>query len=298
MGHGHHHHHHTSDLKSERRLWLAIVANGLLTLFQIVGGLVSGSLSLIADALHNFSDAASLGIAVIAIRIGRRPADEYKTFGYKRAETIAALINLTTLLLIGLYLVFEAVKRFYSPETIDGGMVIIVAGIALLVDLLTVALTYKGAKDSLNLRAALLHNVTDAMASVGVILAGVLIMLYGWMWVDAALTLAIAVFVVFHGIAEMPKVIHILMDGAPEDISINDVAAAMEEHEGVENVHHIHIWRMDEKRNAIEAHVRLCSGGAIDDVKIALKKILSERFAIEHSTLEFEEAHCADHGPK
>ena len=193
--HHHHHHHHVSDFseKGERSLWWAVGANVLLTVAQVIGGLVSGSLSLIADALHNFSDAASLLIALVAIRIGRRKPDEFKTFGYKRAETVAALINLTVLIVLGFFLISEAVQRFFAPEPIAGWTVVMVAGIALVVDLFTALLTYRQSKHSMNMRAAFLHNLTDALASVGVIMAGTVILLYGWVWTDAAMTLLIAI---------------------------------------------------------------------------------------------------------
>lgn len=280
---------------SERRLLWAVLANVGLTVVQVLGGLISGSLSLIADALHNFSDAASLVIALVAVRIGRKPADQVKTFGYKRAETIAALINLTTLILLGLYLIIEAVQRFYAPEPISGWIVIWVAGVALVVDVFTAALTYAQSKDSMNMRAAFLHNVTDALASVGVILAGTLILLFGWVWVDAAMTLLISAYVLWHGYIEFPQVVHLLMEGTPEDIKIDDVIAQMQENEGVANVHHVHVWRLDEHRNALEAHVVLSAGFPLErmeEIKAALKSMLRDRFSIEHSTLEFEIVEC------
>ena len=249
MGHGHSHGN-PSEI-GERRLWWAVGANILLTLAQIIGGIISGSLSLIADALHNFSDAASLLIALVAIRIGRKPPDKFKTFGYKRAETVAALINLTTLIIIGLYLCYEAIMRFITPEPIAGWTIVIVAGIALVVDVFTALLTYSQSKNSMNIRAAFLHNLTDALASVGVIIAGTLILLYGWIWTDAAMTLLIAGYVLYHGIVEIPKVIHLLMEGTPEGIDLNDVVQSMETIDGVNNVHHVHIWQIDENRNAL-----------------------------------------------
>ncbi len=296
MGHGHHHHHHhhhgdPSEM-GERRLWWAVGANVLLTLAQIVGGLLSGSLSLIADALHNFSDAASLLIALVAIRIGRKPPDQFKTFGYKRAETIAALINLTTLIIIGVYLCYEAVMRFITPEPIAGWMIVIVAGIALIVDVYTAALTYSQSKNSMNMRAAFLHNLTDALASVGVIFTGTLILLYGWVWTDALMTLLISGYVLWHGYAELPKVIHLLMEGAPEHINIQDVITAMERQDGIENVHHVHVWQIDEHKNALEAHVVFDPQFEMDDVKSKLKELLKQNFDIGHSTLEFETKHC------
>ncbi len=290
-GHHHHHHHDTSTM-TEKKLWWAVGANMLLTLAQIIGGLVSGSLSLIADALHNFSDAASLLIALIAIRIGRKPADDFKTFGYKRAETIAALINLNSLILIGLYLCYEAVTRFINPQPIEGWIVIWVAGIALTVDLYTAALTYRESKTSMNIRAAFLHNLTDALASVGVIVAGALILLYGWVWADSAVTLAIAAYVLWHGIHEIPQVIHLLMEGTPDNISITDVIAKLESHKKVVNAHHLHVWRIDEHRNALEAHIVVTDYNKLDEVKTDLKSLLKNEFHLEHSTLEFELKDC------
>lgn len=290
MGHGHSHGD-PSEI-GEKRLWWAVGANILLTIAQIIGGLVSGSLSLIADALHNFSDAASLLIALVAIRIGRKPPDQFKTFGYKRAETIAALINLTTLIIIGLYLCYEAIMRFITPEPIAGWMIVIVAGIALVVDIFTALLTYSQSKNSMNIRAAFLHNLTDALASVGVIIAGTLILLYGWIWTDATMTLLIAGYVLYHGIVEIPKVIHLLMEGTPEGINLKDVALSMENIDGVNNVHHVHIWQIDENRNALEAHVVLSEVDQMERVKAAIKSHLHDEYLIEHSTLEFEDKKC------
>lgn len=290
MGHGHSHGD-PSEI-GEKRLWWAVGANILLTIAQIVGGLISGSLSLIADALHNFSDAASLLIALVAIRIGRKPPDQFKTFGYKRAETIAALINLTTLIIIGLYLCYEAIMRFITPEPIAGWTIVIVAGIALVVDVFTALLTYSQSKNSMNIRAAFLHNLTDALASVGVIIAGTLILLYGWIWTDAAMTLLIAGYVLYHGIVEIPKVIHLLMEGTPEGIDLKDVVQSMENIDGVNNVHHVHIWQIDENRNALEAHAVISDVSKMDQIKKSLKTMLHDQFEIVHSTLEFENTNC------
>jgi len=289
---GHNHHHGDPSEIGEKRLWLAVGANMLLTIAQIVGGLISGSLSLVADALHNFSDAASLLIALVAIRIGRKPPDQFKTFGYKRAETIAALINLVTLVIIGLYLCYEAILRFITPEPIAGWIIVIVAGIALIVDVFTALLTYSQSKTSMNIKAAFLHNVTDALASVGVIIAGTLIILYGWVWVDAAMTLLIAGYVLYQGFTTLPKVIHLLMEGTPDHIDIKQVIKALEEHKGVQNAHHVHIWQLDEQRNALEAHIVISDEAEMDSVKVSIKSMLHDKFYIDHSTLEFENKKC------
>lgn len=290
---GHSHHHGDPSQIGERRLWWAVSANILLTVAQVIGGILSGSLSLVADALHNFSDAASLLIALVAIRIGRKPPDQFKTFGYKRAETVAALINLTTLIIIGLYLCYEAITRFITPEPVAGWTVVIVAGIALAVDVFTALLTYSQSKTSMNIKAAFLHNVTDAMASVGVIITGTLILLYGWIWTDAAMTLIISGYVLWQGFTQIPKVIHLLMEGAPEGLSLEDIRSSMEKVDGVNNVHHVHVWQLDEHRNALEAHVVLSEDTDMDGLKFRLKKLLHDQFEIEHSTLEFEYKKCS-----
>lgn len=289
MGHSHDH---GTEHMGDGKLIAAVAVNVLLTAAQVVGGVLSGSLSLIADALHNLSDAASLGIALFARKIGRKPADEHKTFGYKRAEVIAALINLTTLVIVGLYLIYEALWRFAEPEEIEGWTVVIVAGIALVVDIVTAVLTYAMSKNSMNIKAAFLHNVSDALASVGVIIAGTLILLYGWYWVDTLLTLVIAGYVLWQGFTMLPKTIHLLMEGTPEHLSIQDVITAMEATDGVKNVHHVHIWQLDEHHNALEAHVVPCSDDPAENekVKTSLKTMLSEQFDVGHSTLELEHA--------
>ena len=287
----HHNHQHAEEL-GDRRLIIAIVINMLLTLAQVIGGIISGSLSLIADALHNFSDAASLLIAWVARKIGRQPADHYKTFGYKRAEVIATLINLVSLVIIGIYLIYEAVWRVFEPQVIEGWMVVIVAGIALVIDIATAILTFTMSKNSMNIKAAFLHNVSDALASVGVIIAGTLILLYQWYWSDTLITLIIAAYVLYQAFTLLPKTIHILMEGSPKNIAISDVIATMEEVTYVVNAHHIHIWQLDEHRNALEAHIVITDFNKIDSIKSELKASLLKNYLIEHSTLEFEIKHC------
>ncbi len=290
----HHHHHHDTSELGDRRLAAAITINLILTLAQVVGGIVSGSLSLIADALHNFSDAASLLIAWVARKIGRQPADQNRTFGYQRAEVIATFVNLITLVIIGFYLIYEALWRIYEPQVIDGWLVVYVAMIALVIDVMTAMLTYSMSKNSMNIRAAFLHNVSDALASVGVIVAGSLILLYQWYWTDTVITLLIAGYVLYQATMMLPATVNILMQGKPEGIDIEKVIAAMESVVNVENVHHLHIWHLDEHETALEAHVVVSAFSHIDEVKQNLKTLLEQDFDIPHSVLEFEEQHCCD----
>ena len=288
--HGHHHHHEAGD----RKVCWAILVNLVLTLAQIVGGVLAGSLSLIADALHNFSDAISLIIAFAARRIARRPADETMTFGYARAEVVAALINYTTLIVVGLYLVYEAVLRFYEPEPVAGWMIVIIAAVALAIDLVTAALTYTLSKESMNIRAAFLHNVADALGSVAVIVAGTIIILSGWYIVDPIVTILIAGYILWMAFSEIGGSIRLLMMGAPVGTDIRELVAAMEAVDGVEGVHHLHLWQIDENDVALEAHVVTAGPGDHEPVKRALKALVRDRFGVGHATLEFEsgEACC------
>lgn len=292
----HHHDHQNIENMGDRRLGFAIVINLLLTVAQVIGGVVSGSLSLIADALHNFSDASTLLIAYAARKIGRQPADQFKTFGYKRAEIIAALINLVTLAIVGLYLIYEAIWRVFDPQIITGWTVVIVASIALVIDLATAILTYTMSKHSVNIRAAFIHNVSDALSSVGVIVVGTLILLYQWYWTDTLITFLIAGYVLYQAALLLPKTIHILMEGAPENITIDDVVNVMEAVQGVSNIHHVHLWQLDEHRNALEAHVVINDFNETENIKQLLKSEIEKTFSITHSTLEFEVVHCEDGG--
>lgn len=293
MGAGHDH---GAEQMSDGRLVGAIAINGLLTVAQIVAGVLSGSLALIADALHNLSDAASLVIALIARRIGRRPADRLMTFGYARAEVVAALINLVSLLLIGVYLLAEAIGRALNPQPIDGWPVVIVAGVALVIDVATAAMIHKGSKHSLNIRAAFLHNVSDALASVGVIVAGVLILWYDLVIADLIVTAVIAGYIIWQGLTLMPRTLRLLMGAVPDALDYDAVVDALRRWPGVSHVHHVHVWSLDEHRHALEAHIapRTTTLEAFDLLKRELKSMLRQRFGVAHTTLE---ACLSDPGP-
>lgn len=280
------------------RLIAAIAVNVLLTVVQIIGGVVSGSLSLVADAIHNLSDAAALAVALLARRIAGRPADAAHTFGHGRAEMIGALFNLSWLIFIGLFLVFEAVDRMLDPQPVEGWIVVILAGIALVVDVVTAMMTYALSRDSMNIRAAFIHNVADALASVGVIVAGTLILLYDWYLVDAIVTIAIAGYILWHAGREIPAAVHILMQGTPQDLAIDEVTEGLRAAPGVVDIHHVHLWHIDEHRRSLEAHVVIDPADMerMEAIKAELKQRLADAFDVRHSTLEFEFASdaCAD----
>lgn len=312
MGHGHTHPHngHADKDVSDRRLWFSVILNVGLSAAEVVAGLLSGSLALVADALHNFSDAGALVVAALARKISRRKADAHFTFGYRRAELIGALINLTTLILVGLYLSYEAVERLLNPQPITAFWVMVAAGIALAVDVFTALFLWSMSKGSLNVRAAFIHNLTDAGASLAVLLGGLAIHLWDWILIDSILTLGIAAYVLIMSVSMLRQAARILMEGTPPDLDLHDVTTAMKAVESVEDVHHLHAWELDEHHRALEAHVVValaCSREAIDRVRIQLRELLDHDFEIGHATLEFEwtttacedgsGTHTCNHGP-
>ena len=298
MGQPHHYaHSHAAEhhSRSDTRLVAAVCVNGALTVVQVIGGLLSGSLSLLADALHNLSDAGALTIALVARRIGRRPADHSQTFGYRRAELVGAVINATTLNVVGLYLLYEAALRLVDPTPVVGWTVIVVTGVALAVDVATAALTYRLSKGSLNVKAAFVHNVTDALGSVAVMVAGVLVVRYQLYIADAVATMSIAVYALYHGIVITREASRILTLGAPLDIHVPALAEELRSVEGVTDVHHVHVWELDESQRSFEGHIVV----ERQDVQLAervkgLVRDVLTRHGISHATLECEYGSVTD----
>ncbi|WP_170464258.1 cation diffusion facilitator family transporter [Ruegeria arenilitoris] len=289
-GHSHAHTHIDPETGDARVVW-AIAVNMFLTLAQVIGGIFSGSLALIADALHNFSDAIALVIAFFARKIARRPADPRMSFGYGRAEVVAALVNYTTLIVLSVYLFYEGVMRFFEPEPINGWIVVWIAALALIVDLITAALTYTMAKESMNIRAAFLHNVADALGSVAVIVAGSAVILFNWTWVDPAVTILISVYILWHVKSEIGETIRVLMLAAPPDLDPEEVASAIEDIPGVAQVHHVHLWSMQERETALTAHlvIEASAWSEAEGVRSGVRQALSDQFGIGHATLEIEQ---------
>ncbi|MGV8856894.1 MAG: cation diffusion facilitator family transporter [Devosia sp.] len=284
-------HNHIHPEQGDKRVFISIVANLILTVAQVIGGILAGSLALIADALHNFSDVASLIIALGARKISRRPADASMTFGYGRIEIVAALINYTTLIVIGLYLIYEGGMRFIDPPEVKGWWVVGLGGIALVVDTLTAVLTWSMQKGSVNIRALFVHNLSDALASVAVIVGGVLILLFDIRWVDPAITILIAVYILYLAFTEIGGTVRTLMLGSPQDIETDAVIDAVASVDGVSGVHHTHFWQMQEHRAALETHVVVSDDrwNETEEIRDAIKARLKGDFGILHTTLQFEQ---------
>jgi cobalt-zinc-cadmium efflux system protein len=294
----HHHssHHHSHHHHGDGNLTWAFAVNVLLSVVQVVGGILSGSLALVADALHNLSDAASLLMALMAQKIGRRKPDAKRTYGYKKVETLSAYTNYVILILISIWLAIEAITRFFSPEPVAGWTVIWIAVLAVGVNLGTVALTYRGAKQSQNVRAAYLHNLGDALSSVGVVIAGVLIVSFDWQWADPLITLIISGYILVHVVREIPVVANILIDGNQDDSLTEKIRLGILSVEGVDGLHHFHVRALDEHRHAIEAHIVMVEGFNADELRAKIKKILQDQYQIDHAFLEIESVDCGERG--
>jgi len=294
--HGHHHHHAHGKDQTEGRLWISIFLNLVITLAEFIGGIISGSLALLSDALHNLNDTTSLGISLFARKVSKKEANKEKTFGYKRAEIIGAFINLITLVIIALFLIKEGVERFYNPQPIDGLVMFIVAIIGLLGNVITAVLLYRSSKENINIRSAYVHIMSDALSSVGVIVAGWLILQYELFIVDTILTLIIAGYILWQSYYMLRQTIDILMESTPTEIQLEEVTLAMQEVAGVMDIHHLHVWRLDENNILLESHVVIDESDMLnmEKIKSSLKDLLNKSFNIQHSTLEFEFEPCEE----
>jgi len=294
--HGHHHHHAHGKDQTEGRLWISIFLNLVITLAEFIGGIISGSLALLSDALHNLNDTTSLGISLFARKVSKKEANKEKTFGYKRAEIIGAFINLITLVIIALFLIKEGVERFYNPQPIDGLVMFIVAIIGLLGNVITAVLLYRSSKENINIRSAYVHIMSDALSSVGVIVAGWLILQYELFIVDTILTLIIAGYILWQSYYMLRQTIDILMESTPTEIQLEEVTLAMQEVAGVMDIHHLHVWRLDENNILLESHVVIDESDMVnmEKIKSSLKDLLNKSFNIQHSTLEFEFEPCEE----
>lgn len=296
----HRHDHSGGNDPDQSRLTISIILNLLITVSEIIGGIISNSLSLLSDALHNLNDSVSLAISLFARKVSKKEADVTKTFGYKRAEIIGAFINLVTLVLISLFLIKEGIERFFDPQIIAGPVMFIIALVGLIGNFVTAILLHRGSKESINLKSAYLHILSDGLSSIGVIIAGFLIIQYQWYFVDTILTLIIAGYILIQSFGMLKQTINILMEGSPTHLDPKEIAEKVSNMDGVENMHHVHIWNLDESNYLFEAHVLIKKGDLefIEQIKKDIKQELETKYRIHHSTLEFEFENCTDQQDK
>jgi len=281
------------------RLALVIALNLSITITEVIGGLLSGSLSLISDALHNFSDGVAVFIAWIALKLSARARDDRYTFGMKRAEVLAASVNAGALVAISIYLFVEAGQRLYAPTPISGGIMITVALVGLIANVLGTLLLRRGAAHNLNFRAAYLHLLSDAVSSVGVIIGGLAIWLWGISWVDPLLTVLIGLYVLKESVDILWRALKTIMLATPGGMNLAEVRQAITAINGVTGIHHTHLWQVSEHDLHFEAHIELPEQplGQTEALRLAISNMLHEQFDISHTTLQFEVTggYCPSH---
>jgi len=295
--HNHGHSHDVSNVKGAN-FTITVILNLIITVAEIIGGIYSGSLSLISDALHNLSDAVAIVISYVAIIISKKDNDEQKTFGYKRAGILAAVVNSSVLIVISLFLFKEAYIKLMHPTAINGFIVIWVALLGLIANTIGAFLLHSGSEDNMNIKSVYLHLFSDALSSLGVIIAGILIYFYQIYWIDSVLTVLIALYILKESFTIIKDAMSILMQGAPKGIVLSGVVNLIHNIDGVENVHHVHLWSLDENNINFEAHVNVRDMLVSETKKIDEKiiKELHEHFEINHVTIQFECDGCSDVG--
>jgi len=282
---------------STRNIVLTILLNLVITGAQVAGGLISGSLSLLSDALHNFSDGMALLTSYVAVRIGRKEKTAHKTYGYRRVEILAALLNAGVLIVVSFFLFKESIGRLITPAPISTGIMMSVAALGLLANMAGVLLLRRDAASSLNIRSAYLHLTADALTSVAVILAALLIRWFGFLWVDSLFTIFIGLYVLFGGYSVLREAVDILMQSAPRHMDIDGIRKRVEGLGEVESFHHIHVWRMTESESFLEGHVDLKEDYRLSrcgEIVGRIESILQREYGITHLTLQCEYPRCKD----
>ena len=285
---GHEHHHHEVEGKN---LFFTILLNAGISLAELIGGIISGSISLISDAIHNFSDVISLIVSYIANKLSKRDATEKQTFGYKRSEIIAAFLNSATLIVLAFFILFEAVERFINPVEISSNLVIWLALGSIGVNGLSVLFIKKDAKGNMNMKSAYLHLFGDMMTSIAVLIGGILMKYFHIYWIDPVFSILIAIYLLYMSWDIFKSSLKIMMQFTPENIDIKEIAKEVAKIKNVKNIHHIHIWQISEHDIMFEAHLDLENDvkiTAFEEVLKAVKEYLHDTYEIHHVTLQPE----------
>lgn len=282
MGSSHDH----SHSRNKKTLLIAFLIITSYMVVEAVGGYLTNSLALLADAGHMLSDSISLGVGYLAFSIGEKAADQMKTYGYKRFEILAAVFNGVTLVLISLYIFYEAYHRFSDPPEIATSGMLAIAVIGLLVNILVAWILMRGGdtKENLNLRAAFLHVLSDLLGSVGAITAALLIIFFGWAWADPLASVVVAILVLISGWRVTKEAVHVLMEGTPKNVDLEQVAQTIEALPGVKSIHDLHVWSITSGKNAMSGHVVVKEHISFKDSQQVLRDI-------EHALLELKIGH-------
>jgi cobalt-zinc-cadmium efflux system protein len=302
MSHTHHNHHAHSHIHAEeentgKNLLVSALLNLVITVAEIIGGLVSNSLALLSDALHNLGDTSAIFIAFLANMISKKKGTRKKTFGFKRVEILAALFNAIVLVVIIIYLFIEAWHRLRNPMPIKGLIMLVVAVVGLLANLVSVLLLRKHAVQSLNIRAAYLHLIGDTISSFVVIFTAILIYFFNIYWIDPVVTFLLGIYLLWETYRILKAALDILMQATPPGLDLNEVKEALETIPGIDNIHHVHAWNLSDKDIHFECHVDLQSDIRIsetEDIRDEINALLKEKFMITHVTIQYEYNCCED----
>lgn len=272
-----------------RRFFAVTVLNVLITVVEIIGGLVSGSLALLSDSFHNLGDSFSIVLGYFAQTIANKPETSKRTYGYRRAEILSAMINATFLIIVSLFLIIEAVKRIQQPTHINGKIMLVVAVVGLVANLLSAMLLHSGSHNNLNVKATYLHVLSDALSSFAVIIGGVILTFVNVSWLDPVLTIAVALYIAYEAWPVIQQTITILMESAPQ-LDYKGIEHDLVQIDGVTAVHHVHAWMIDEKRIIFSAHLN-CHDMKLSDVEkiySQVDQLLREKYGICHVTIQAE----------
>lgn len=292
MSAGHAGHDHGVGSASERNLWIVLALTAAFMVTEVIGGILTGSLALISDAAHMFTDAAALAIALAAIKIGKCAADHKRTFGYYRFEILAAAFNAVVLVLVAVYILYEAYQRLRNPPEIQSVGMLAIAAVGLAVNLVGMRLLRGGAETSLNVKGAYLEVWADMIGSLGVIVAAIVIHFTQWRWVDSLVAAGIAVWVVPRSWALLKDSINILLEGVPAGLSLDEIEQSILRVPGVQAIHDLHVWALTSGRNSLTVHIVIAPDAAEQQVLTAAADMLAARFALTHTTIQVESLEC------
>ncbi len=290
--HGHTHGHDHARDANPAALAKVLVLTSAFLVVEVVGGILTGSLALLSDAAHMFTDTAALAIALAAVKIGERPADSRRTFGYQRFEILAATVNAVLLFVVGGYILYEGYRRLIEPPQIQSLGMLVIAALGLVVNLVAMRILFAGQKSSVNMRGAYLEVWSDALGSVGVLAAAGILWLTGWTWVDTAVAAGIGLWVLPRAWVLLKETVNVLLEGVPGGIELDEVAQAIAATAGVAGVHDLHIWALTSSAPSLSAHLLVCDGADTDAVRVAVANALARRFDIRHVTLQTERVDC------
>lgn len=274
---------------SGKRFLFVTILNVTITVVEIIGGLISGSLALLSDAFHNLGDSFSIVLGYFAQAISSKPENQHRTYGYRRAEILSAMANGIFLVIVSLALIYEAIKRFQKPEHINGEVMLIVAIIGLIANLLSAWLLHSGSQDSLNIKATYLHVLSDGLSSVAVIFGGIILMFFNVTWLDPTLTILVALYIAKEALPIIKQTLSILMQSSP-DLDYEAIKHDLMTIPGIEGVHHLHAWSIDEHRIIFSAHLN-CKDMMLSDVEkiyLQAEKLLKDKYQITHTTFQAE----------